>query len=87
MFSSGVTFATESALLSAKLITRELRGETVDWETEYTGYIKEGVDVFATYVKEWYTGNLQKIFFHRPENPEIKKTNMCGSSGLCLGQI
>ncbi len=87
VFSSGVTFATESALLSAKLITRELRGETVDWETEYTGYIKEGVDVFATYVKEWYTGNLQKIFFHRPENPEIKKTNMCGSSGLCLGQI
>lgn len=73
VFSSGVTFATESALLSAKLITKELNGETVDWETEYTNYIKEGVHVFSTYVKEWYTGNLQKIFFHRPENPEIKK--------------
>ena len=73
VFSSGVTFATESALLSAKLITRELKGESVDWETEYSGYIKKGVAVFATYVKEWYTGNLQKIFFHRPENPEIKK--------------
>ena len=72
VFSSGVTFATESALLSAKLIARELRGETVDWEVEYSDYIMEGVSVFSTYVKEWYTGNLQKIFFHRPENPEIK---------------
>ena len=73
VFSSGVTFATESALLSAKLITKELKGSAVDWEREYADYIKEGVDVFSTYVKEWYTGNLQKIFFHRPENPDIKR--------------
>ena len=73
VFSSGVTFATESALLAAKLFSKELRNETVDWEKEYTQYIMAGVEVFATYVKEWYTGNLQKIFFHKPENPEIKK--------------
>ncbi len=73
VFSSGVTFATESALLAAKLITKELHGETVNWEVEYSNYIKKGVNVFATYVKEWYTGNLQKLFFHQPENPEIKK--------------
>ena len=73
VFSSGVTFATESGLLAAKLIARELKGETVNWEKEYSDYIKEGVNVFATYVKEWYTGNLQTIFFHQPENPEIKK--------------
>jgi flavin-dependent dehydrogenase len=73
VFSSGVTFATESALLAAKLIGRELRDEMVDWEKEYTQYIMSGVNVFATYVKEWYTGNLQKIFFHEPENAEIKK--------------
>ncbi len=73
VFSSGVTFATESALLAAKLAAKQLKGEEVNWEKEYYGYIKEGVDVFSTYVKEWYTGNLQKIFFHRPENPEIKK--------------
>ncbi len=73
VFSSGVTFATESGLKSAKLITKELKGETVYWEEEYTGYIMRGVDVFRTYVKEWYTGNLQKIFFHRPENPVIKE--------------
>ncbi|EGV42848.1 NAD(P)/FAD-dependent oxidoreductase [Bizionia argentinensis JUB59] len=73
VFSSGVTFATESALLSSKLITRQFKGEMVDWEVEYSDYIKAGVDVFATYVKEWYTGNLQTLFFHRPENPEVKR--------------
>src|SRR5690606_39160046 len=73
VFSSGVTFATESGIKAAKLITKELNGEKVNWEEEYTGYIMKGVDVFRTYVREWYTGNLQKIFFHRPENPVIKE--------------
>ena len=73
VFSSGVTFATESALLAAKLFARELRGEKVNWDVDYTDYIMSGVDVFSTYVKEWYTGNLQTIFFHDHENAEIKK--------------
>lgn len=73
VFSSGVTFATESGILAAKLITKQLAGESVDWEKEYKEYIMRGVDVFRTYVTEWYTGNLQKIFFHRPENPLIKE--------------
>ena len=73
VFSSGVTFATESALLAAKLVTKQLNGTKVDWQQEYSEYILEGVNVFASYVKEWYTGNLQTLFFHRPENPDIKK--------------
>ncbi len=72
VFSSGVTFATESALMAAKLTAKEIKGEPVDWQKEYADYILEGVEVFASYVKEWYTGNLQTLFFHRPENPEIK---------------
>lgn len=73
VFSSGVTFATESALKAAKLIANELQGETVDWEKDYSDYIKFGVNVFASYVKEWYTGNLQTLFFHRPENTVVKE--------------
>ena len=73
VFSSGVCFATESGMLSAKLFLKELQGEKVDWDKEYTEYMKYGVNVFATYVKEWYTGNLQTLFFHRPENPDVKK--------------
>lgn len=73
VFSSGVAFGTESSLRAAKLVTQELLGNTVDWEKEYSQYIKKGVDVFSTYVKEWYTTNLQKLFFHQPENPQVKE--------------
>lgn len=73
VFSSGVTFATESGLLAAKLIAKELQHQTVDWQKEYADYIKEGTTVFGSYVKEWYTGNLQTVFFEGDDNPEIKK--------------
>jgi len=72
IFSSGVTFATESGLLAAKLIAKQLKGNNVDWDKEYSDYILDGVNVFTSYVNEWYSGNLQTLFFHRPENPEIK---------------
>ncbi|MBC7606040.1 MAG: tryptophan 7-halogenase [Burkholderiales bacterium] len=73
VFSSGVAFATESGMLAAKLFIKESQGIVVDWETEFTGYMRRGIGVFTTYVKEWYTGNLQTLFFHRPENPEVKR--------------
>jgi len=72
VFSSGVTFATESSLVASKLIARQLKDEIVDWENDYVKHMKEGVNVFSTYVKEWYTGNLQTIFFDSNENPVIK---------------
>ncbi|MBK1895062.1 NAD(P)/FAD-dependent oxidoreductase [Chryseobacterium paridis] len=73
VFSSGMAFATESGMLAAKLAIRQLNGETINWQKEYSDYILYGVDVFTTYVKEWYTGNLQELFFHQPENPDVKK--------------
>lgn len=72
VFSSGVCFATESGMLSAKLALRQLQGETVNWEVEYSDYMKEGIAVFTTYIQEWYTGNLQELFYHQPENPDVK---------------
>lgn len=73
VFSSGVTFATESGLRAAKLIVKELKHEVVDWEKEYAEYMKKGVAVFSSYVKEWYSGNLQTIFFDGANNQEIKR--------------
>jgi len=73
VFSSGVAFATESGMLAAKLYLKESKGIAVDWEVEFTEYMKRGIAVFTTYVKEWYTGNLQTLFFHQPENPEVKE--------------
>ena len=73
VFSSGVCFATESGILAAKLAKRQLEGKNIDWDQEYSAYMKFGIDVFTTYVKEWYTGNLQELFYHRPENPDVKQ--------------
>ena len=72
IFSSGVSFATESGILAAKLVLKELSGEPVDWQKDFSDYLKRGVDVFSTYVNEWYSGNLQKIIFHDKTNEEIK---------------
>ncbi|RNA61269.1 NAD(P)/FAD-dependent oxidoreductase [Chryseobacterium nematophagum] len=73
VFSSGMAFATESGMLAAKLALKQLNGEKIDWQKEYADYILYGVDVFTTYIKEWYTGNLQELFFHQPENEDIKR--------------
>lgn len=64
VFSSGVTFATESGLLAAKLVCRTLQGEHVDWDKEYVAYIDQGVQTFRTYVDRWYDGSLHDIFFY-----------------------
>lgn len=73
VFSSGVTFAMESAATAARLINKEMKGQKVDWEKEYSTYIKQGVDTFRSYVIGWYNGNLQNIFFAEKLNPEFKK--------------
>ena len=73
VFSSGVAFATESGLTAAKLVHRHLQGEDVNWQREYVDHMEEGIKVFRSYVNEWYTGNLQRIFFHPYVNMEFKK--------------
>lgn len=72
VFSSGVCFATESGMLAAKMAKRLIDGEQVNWQ-EYADHMNEGIEVFTTYIREWYTGNLQELFFHRPENPDVKE--------------
>jgi flavin-dependent dehydrogenase len=73
VFSSGVTFATESGALAAELIDKQFSGITVDWQVEYTNYIQRGVDVFKTFVTSWYDGSLQKIFFSDQSNPVMRE--------------
>jgi len=73
IFSSGVAFATESGLVAAKLVDKQLKGTQVDWQKEYVEHLEQGINVFRTYVKEWYAGDLQTIFFYDKFNPEMKK--------------
>jgi flavin-dependent dehydrogenase len=73
IFSSGVMFATVSSHLASKLVVKKLKGELVDWASEYTGVIQQGVDTFRSYVMGWYDGTLEKIFFTENPDPLIKK--------------
>lgn len=73
VFSSGVTFAMESGSTAAKLVCKKLKGETVDFEKDYVGYMMQGINTFRTYVKSWYNGDLHQIFFTKDPDPGIKK--------------
>jgi flavin-dependent dehydrogenase len=71
VFSSGVTLASVSAQKAANLVVRHLRGEQVDWQTEYMDYMQTGVDVFRTFVDGWYDGTLFTIFFAEDRSEEM----------------
>jgi len=73
VFSSGVAFATGSAVKAAELVVKELKGEPVNWQQEYDDHIMAGVKVFRSFVEGWYNGNLQKVFFSDVLNADIKK--------------
>jgi 2-polyprenyl-6-methoxyphenol hydroxylase-like FAD-dependent oxidoreductase len=73
VFSSGVALALESAQRAAQVLTRHLRGEAVDWQTEYADYVKHGIDTFRSYVSAWYDDSLPQIFFAPQRNPDIMR--------------
>lgn len=73
VFSSGVTFAMESGSTAAKLVSRKLKGEAVDFQKEYVDHMMQGINTFRTYVKGWYNGDLHQIFFTKDPDPGIKK--------------
>jgi flavin-dependent dehydrogenase len=73
IFSSGVMFATVSSHQAAKLVVRKLKGEDVDWDKDYTHFIRQGVDAFRTFVMAWYDGTLEKVFFSKNPDPLIKR--------------
>jgi len=71
VFSSGVTVAFKSADLLVDPLMRQLAGETVDWEADFSRPLKRGVDCFRVFVEAWYRGDLQEIIFNPPgdDNP------------------
>lgn len=59
VFSSGVTIALHSAELAADLLTKQLKSEAADWQTEFAEPLMIGVDAFRTYVDGWYDFRFQ----------------------------
>lgn len=73
IFSSGVTLATGSGLMAAKLVHKELSGEKVDWMKDYENILRKGIDVFRSFVLGWYNGDLQTILFSKNMEPNFKR--------------
>lgn len=73
IFSSGVTIAMRSASMAAALLDRQLRGEQVDWTSEFETPLRRGVDTFRAYVRAWYDGRFQDIMFAKSQPPEIRR--------------
>ncbi len=73
VFSSGVTIAMKSAELAAQNVVRQLKGEDVDWQTDYSGPLMVGVNTFRTYVEGWYDGSLQDVIYYEKPNHRIKQ--------------
>ena len=73
IFSSGVMLALASANQAAKVLTRHLRGEAVNWQTEYSDYVMHGINTFGSYVSAWYNETLPDILFSAGANPGIMR--------------
>ena len=73
VFSSGVTLAMESGLRAAEVLARQLRGEPVDWQSEYADHVMQGVNTFRSYVTAWYDEKLPTILFAAQRNPDIMR--------------
>ncbi|MGY4492004.1 NAD(P)/FAD-dependent oxidoreductase [Pseudomonas sp. TE3610] len=73
VFSSGVTIAMRSASMAAGLLDRQLKGETVDWHSQFAEPLKRGVDTFRAYVEGWYDGSFQDVIYHPGSSAEIRR--------------
>jgi flavin-dependent dehydrogenase len=73
IFSSGVTLAVASGFKAAELAVKQLDNEQVDWQEDYENVISYGTEVFKSYVASWYNGDLQKIFYAKSVNEDIRK--------------
>ena len=56
------------------MVSRQLKGEPIDWERDYAVPLKRGVDTFRHYVAGWYDGRFQDVIFYRniQANPGIR---------------
>jgi len=73
VFSSGVSLAMQSASRASGVIIRQLNGDNVDWQTEYSDFMARGIDTFRTFVNAWYDESLHKVFFATKINDTLKR--------------
>ncbi|MGV6989158.1 NAD(P)/FAD-dependent oxidoreductase [Testudinibacter sp. P80/BLE/0925] len=72
VFSSGVTVAMHSADLAVNALDKQLRGENVNWQTEFVDPLMIGINAFRTYVFGWYDNTFQDVIYERNPDPKIR---------------
>lgn len=72
VFSSGVTIAVKSSSVAVPLVIRQLNGETVDWEQEYSVNMRKGIATFHTFVKGWYDTRFQDVIYYKQQQSDVK---------------
>ncbi len=73
VFSSGVTIAMHSAKLATAAVDKTLRGQVVDWQTEFAAALRLGIDTFRTYVTGWYDNRFQDVIYSTEVNQDIRR--------------
>jgi flavin-dependent dehydrogenase len=73
VFSSGVTIALKSASLASDLVSRQLGGEKIDWQRQFSEPLGRGVETFREFVTSWYTGELQDVIFAAYREPKVER--------------
>jgi flavin-dependent dehydrogenase len=86
VFSSGVTLALESSHRAAKLAAKQLKGEAVDWEKDYTKPMDKAVGVFRVFVETWYTEELQRLLLAPNKADKIKRAITSVLGGYVLDE-
>jgi len=73
IFSSGVTIAMKSADLAVDILDRQFKGESIDWESEFSEPLKQGVNTFRSFVESWYDGGFQDIIFSSKQSDVVRE--------------
>jgi len=72
VFSSGVTIAMHSAMLAANVVDKQLAGQAVDWQEDFTVPLSKGIETFKHFVMSWYDTSLQEVIFFSDGDTDIK---------------
>lgn len=72
VFSSGVTIAMHSAMLAASVVDKQLSGQAVDWQDDFTVPLSKGIETFKHFVMAWYETSLQEVIFFSDEDTQVK---------------
>lgn len=73
IFSSGITIAMRSASTASKVLDRQLRGETVDWQADYALPLRQGIETFRVFVEAWYDGRFQDVVFFQNQSDNVRR--------------